>query len=125
MQDRTVLIVEDELSLQELYETILGEAGINTVRAMTGAEGVKLALEHEPDVILMDIELPDISGHAAVEQIRATDWGKTAKIIYLTNHSDAENVYRAVEQKSDEYIIKAHAENKEILNKVRSAMVAR
>ena len=124
MDTRVVLIVEDEAPLRELYTNLLEEHGISVITAETGQAGVTLALEQHPDVIVMDVMLPDISGHEAVAQIRRDNWGKTAKIIYLTNRSDAESVTEAVAHKSDEYIIKAHTDNQEFLNKVRSSMVA-
>jgi DNA-binding response OmpR family regulator len=124
MSDRKVLIVEDDRDLRQLYSTILKDAGIDTLLARTGAEGVDLALKEHPDVILMDVMLPDFSGHVAVEKIRLDSWGKDATVIFLTNRDDAESIFKAVKQGSDEYIIKAHTTNKELLNKVRSAMLS-
>lgn len=123
MEDRNVVIIEDDEALRELYSRILGDAGITVHAAATGNAGVALALEKHPDVILVDVMLPDISGHEAVKKIRLDDWGKKATVIYLTNRTDAESVFTAVEQGSDEYIIKAHVTNQELLNKIRSAMM--
>jgi len=124
MTNRKVLIVEDDMALQDLYSTILSEASINVISASTGKEGVRLALEHHPDVILMDVMLPDITGHDAISEIRLDNWGKKATVIFLTNRSDAESVFKAVKEGSDEYIIKSHISNKELVNKVRAAMLA-
>lgn len=124
MEQRNVLIIEDDEVLRELYSKIIIGADIKVLQASTGQEGVALALEHHPDVILADVMLPDISGHKAIQQIRLDDWGKNANVIFLTNRTDAESVVQAVEENSNEYIVKAHADNKEILNKVRSAMLS-
>jgi DNA-binding response OmpR family regulator len=124
MEERLVLLVEDDESLRELYVKILEDAGIKTMVTSSGHEAVSLALEHHPDVIVMDVMLPDISGHDAVEKIRFDSWGKKAKVVYLTNRSDAESVSEAVSHGSDEYIIKAHVSNQEFLNTVRSTMVS-
>lgn len=124
MKQRKVLIIEDDEFLRELYSKILTGADIGALEASTGKEGVTLALKHHPDVILADVMLPDISGHDAVQQIRLDTWGKNAKVIFLTNRTDAESITKAVKEGSDEYIIKAHTDNKELLNKVRSAMLA-
>jgi DNA-binding response OmpR family regulator len=123
MNDRKVLIVEDDANLRDLYSRVLNSANIDTVLASKGMEGLGLALEHKPDVILMDVMLPDISGHDVVKKIRLDPWGKNATIIFLTNRSDAESIFIAVKQGGDEYIIKSHVSNKELLNKVRSSMV--
>ncbi len=117
-----MLLVEDDESIRELYQSALTAAGINTLTAPDGSQGVALALLHKPVVILMDITLPVMDGHEAVRKIREDDWGKTAKIIYLTNHSEPEHVVNAFAEKPEEYIIKANADIKEVVNAVRTAM---
>ncbi len=67
----TILIVEDNEKNMKLVRDILRHHGHNTLEAATGAEGVRLALEERPDLILMDIQLPDIDGIAALGLIRA------------------------------------------------------
>lgn len=124
MDTRQVLIVEDDEALQDLFGKVISDAGITVLQATTGQAGIDLALERHPDVILMDVMLPDLSGHDAVKKIRLDNWGKDATVIFLTNRSDAESIATAVAQGSDEYIIKAHITPKELLNKVRSAMVS-
>ncbi|MCA9360590.1 response regulator transcription factor [Candidatus Nomurabacteria bacterium] len=122
MTDRKVLIIEDDEALRNLYSTILENADIKVLSASRGKEGVDMALKHHPDVILMDVMLPDFSGHDAMKKIRLDSWGKKATVIFLTNRSDAESIVNAVEKGSEEYIIKSHVSNKELLNKVRSVM---
>lgn len=118
-----MLIIEDDVDLLDLYSKVMRDAGITVHQAKNGTEGISLALQHKPDVILADVMLPDLSGHEVVKKIRLDSWGRNATVIYLTNRSDAESVVTAIEQGSDEYIIKAHITPKELLNKVRSAMV--
>lgn len=124
MSNVTVLIVEDDESLRELYADAFSLAGIQVLTAEDGAKGVSLALKHHPDAILMDIMMPVMDGHTAVTKIREDVWGKNAVIIFLTNMSDAENVVHAVEKGSSEYIIKSNVPPKEIVNQVRMAMRA-
>lgn len=122
MSTATVLIVEDDTDIRELYALAFETAGLIVLQAKNGAEGVALALEKHPDAVLMDIMMPDMSGHAAVNEIRKDSWGKTAKVVYLTNMTDAENVVHAVERGSEEYIIKANVTPKEVVNHVRMVM---
>jgi two-component system, OmpR family, alkaline phosphatase synthesis response regulator PhoP len=124
MTNTTVLIVEDDENILDLYATAFTQAGIEVLKAKNGLEGVELALKHHPDAILMDIMMPVMHGHKAVEKIRLDSWGKNAKIIFLTNMSDAENVFLAVEQGSEEYIIKSNTPVKEVVNQTRTAMRA-
>ncbi len=122
MSTATVLIVEDDTDIRELYALAFKTAGLIVLQAKDGTEGVALALQKHPDAILMDIMMPGMGGHAAVNEIRKDPWGKTAKVVYLTNLTDAENVVHAVERGSEEYIIKANVTPKEVVNQVRMVM---
>jgi len=74
----TVLIVEDNDKNMKLARDVLQARGYQTLEAVTGEEGVKLAREKAPDLVLMDIQLPGINGIEAFKQIRADP--RTAKI---------------------------------------------
>ena len=66
-----ILIVEDNEKNMKLVRDVLQFKGYQTIEAMTGNEGVRLAKERKPDLVLMDIQLPDIDGITALGQIRA------------------------------------------------------
>jgi two-component system cell cycle response regulator DivK len=68
---KTILIVEDNEKNMKLARDILRAKGYATLEAVNGLEGVQLALQHKPDLVLMDIQLPDINGIEAFERIRA------------------------------------------------------
>ena len=74
----TVLIVEDNEKNMKLARDVLQAKGYNTLEAETGEEGVRLAKEKVPDLVLMDIQLPGINGIEAFKQLRADP--KTARI---------------------------------------------
>ncbi len=65
-----VLIVEDNDKNMKLVRDILQHKGYTTLEAVTGGDGVRMAIEHRPDLILMDIQLPDINGIRALQLIR-------------------------------------------------------
>ena len=67
---KSILIVEDNEKNMKLVRDILQHKGHTTIEATTGGDGVRLALERRPDLILMDIQLPDIDGIAALREIR-------------------------------------------------------
>ena len=66
-----ILIVEDNEKNMKLARDVLQAKGYQTLEAMNGEDGVRLALEHKPDMVLMDIQLPDINGIEAFTRIRA------------------------------------------------------
>ena len=66
----TILIVEDNERNMKLVRDILRHNGYQTLEASTGADGVRIAIESRPDLVLMDIQLPDIDGITALREIR-------------------------------------------------------
>ena len=74
----TVLVVDDNARTRKLARAVLDAAGFDTLGAATGQEGVALAAEHEPDLILLDLRLPDLHGVEVVRQLR--DGERTARI---------------------------------------------
>ena len=67
----TVLIVEDNEKNMKLARDILRAKGYDTLEAVNGLDGVRMALQHKPDLVLMDIQLPDINGIEAFARLRA------------------------------------------------------
>ena len=80
----TVLIVEDNDKNMKLARDVLQAKGYNTLEAVTGEDGVRLAKEKKPDLVLMDIQLPGINGIEAFKQIRADPRTKAIPIVALT-----------------------------------------
>ena len=80
----TVLIVEDNDKNMKLARDVLQAKGYQTLEAITGEEGVKLARERKPDLVLMDIQLPGINGIGAFRQIRADANTRRIPVVALT-----------------------------------------
>jgi two-component system cell cycle response regulator DivK len=76
-----VLVVEDNEKNMKLFRDVLLAAGYRTLEATTGEEAVAVAAEHSPDLVLMDIQLPDIDGIEALGRLRAD--GRTASLPVL------------------------------------------
>lgn len=82
----TILIVEDNEKNMKLARDILRAKGYDTLEAVNGLDGVKLALEHKPDLVLMDIQLPDINGIEAFERIRGhADMAKVPVVAFTAS----------------------------------------
>jgi two-component system cell cycle response regulator DivK len=80
-----VLIVDDNAKNVKLTRDVLRHAGFRTLEAPTAAAGVSLAAEHVPDVILMDIRLPDLDGTEALRRIRDVEAAAAIPIVALTS----------------------------------------
>lgn len=86
---KTVLIIEDNDNNMELISFILEASGYKTRRAETGLLGKKLALEIKPDLVILDIQLPDIDGTMVLEGIRKVDVNHEIPIIAMTSFAMA------------------------------------
>ena len=82
-----VLIIEDNDKNLKLTRDLLHFSGLRTIEAASAEEGVPLAIEHRPDVILLDIQLPGIDGIAAVAQFRSTPETANIPVIALTAYA--------------------------------------
>jgi two-component system cell cycle response regulator DivK len=81
MAGERILVVEDNEMNMKLFRDILVATGYRTIEAATGGRAIELAAEHAPDLVLMDIQLPDLDGVQALERLRADE--RTAAIPVL------------------------------------------
>lgn len=87
MSTQTALIIEDNPNNMELITFILEAHGYQTLRAMTGGEGISMALSGKPDFVLLDIQLPDMDGAEVLKAVRATEAGRNMPIIAVTSYA--------------------------------------
>lgn len=116
------LIIEDDQPIRELYEFKLKLAGHDVRTAADGAKGLSLAQQFRPDLILLDIRMPNMSGDQMLEKLRATDWGQNIRVIILTNisKSEAPSVLRFLNV--DRYVVKAHHTPQQVLDMVNEVL---
>lgn len=115
---KTVLIVEDEPAYQHTLAQKLGMEGFDVITASDGEEGLATALAKHPDLILLDIQMPKMDGIEMAKKLRADEWGKSAKIIILTNVSDEDKVAKAMETEVFEYVVKTDIKIEHLIEKV-------
>ena len=84
MTNAKILVVEDNEKNMKLFRDVLAATGYRTLEATTGGQAVDLATEHLPDLVLMDIQLPDIDGVEALARLRADDRTASLPIVALT-----------------------------------------
>ena len=84
MTGEQVLIAEDNQKNMKLFRDVLLAKGYRTLEATTGGEAVELAAEHEPDLVLMDIQLPDLDGVQALGRLRADERTAGIPVLALT-----------------------------------------
>jgi CheY-like chemotaxis protein len=114
-----ILIVEDNEMNQEILETRLGFRGYETLVANNGADGVTLAQQEKPSIILMDMSLPILDGWEATRRLKADPETAVIPIIALTAHALAEDLERCLEAGCDSYETKPVNFNK-LLQKIQT-----
>jgi two-component system cell cycle response regulator DivK len=85
MAEELILIVDDNGQNRKLARDVLQFAGFRTLEADGGSEGVSLALEHRPDLVLMDIRMPDMNGTEALRRLRDDERTARIPIVALTS----------------------------------------
>lgn len=103
-----VVVVEDDNDLLFLYRHKLEREGFTVVCAKNGAEGLQIAEEHLPDIILLDLLMPVMSGPEMLARLRSTEWGSGIRVIVLTNISKDEAPPALRLLNVDRYVVKAH-----------------
>ncbi len=116
----TLLIVEDDKFLRDLETQKLSKEQMTIYTAMDGEEGVALATEHKPDIILLDILLPGIDGFEVLSRIRQNpDLAKTL-VIMLSNFGQRDDIEKARALGAEKFLIKANYTLDEIVEEVRT-----
>lgn len=113
-----ILIIDDEVQIRKLLEITLNSNDYNTVLAATAKEGVTMAVVHPPDLIVLDLGLPDEDGQNVLKKLR--EWYLGA-IIVLSVRSSEEDIVRALDNGANDYLTKPFRTG-ELLARIRTAL---
>ena len=93
---KMILIVEDEKALRDALSNALSVAGLEVLQAENGTQGLSIAVSSQPDLIITDITMPQMSGFQMMLNIReGSEWGKRVPVMYLTNRTIGNEEERA------------------------------
>ncbi len=118
MLKETILIIEDEPQIRRLLAITLESNDYKVLQASTGKEGILLAANHSPDLILLDIGLPDMSGHEVLKELRL--WFNKS-IIMLSVQNSENDIVSALDNGATDYLSKPFR-SAELLARIRSAI---
>jgi CheY-like chemotaxis protein len=102
----TVLCVDDNPMSRYLVTAVIEHAGFQVLAAVDGEEGIEIALAQHPDLVLMDIELPGISGIDATKRLKAMAETSGIPVIALSGHEDRERIAEAMSAGCAGYVVK-------------------
>lgn len=115
----TILLIEDEEMLANMYETKFQAAGYDIHKALDGDTGLKLAFEHDPDLILLDVIMPKLDGFSVLKQLRENPKTKNTPVLLLTNLGQDEDVSKGKKLGATGYLVKANMTPAEVVDKIK------
>ena len=117
--DTRLLVVEDEPNILELLSASLRYAGFNVVTAAAGIEAVQAAQRHRPDLIVLDVMLPDMDGFNVVRRLRSG--GARMPVVFLTARDATEDKIRGLTLGGDNYVTKPFS-LEEVIARIRAVL---
>ncbi|MDR3558382.1 MAG: response regulator [Candidatus Pacebacteria bacterium] len=124
MNLKKILIIEDERSLREALVDVLRINNFLPLSAKNGKEGLILALKEHPELILLDLILPEMDGMAALKMIRSDSWGRRIPVIIMTNLSETSERSKADSKAHTEtyYLIKSDWKLHDVVKKIEDIL---
>ncbi len=119
-----VLVIEDVSALRQALAKKLSREGFAVLEAGDGLEGLEMALQHQPDLLLLDILMPKMDGLTVYKKLQQDSWGITVPVIILTNLVDEDYINDSLETGSGsyEYLVKSDWKLEDIVKKVREKL---
>lgn len=123
-ENKTILIVEDEQDLREALADKLTREAFTVLTAKNGKVGLDSALLKHPDLILLDIVMPEMDGMTVLKKLREDVWGKTVPVILLTNLSATEEniIEEMVKYAPSHYLVKSDWKISDVVEKIRETL---
>ena len=103
MNNAQILIIDDEAQIRKLLQITLQSNDYSVAQATTAKEGLITAANHPPDLILLDLGLPDEDGHVVLKKLR--DW-YTQPIIIISVQNNEEDIVKALDNEANDYLVK-------------------
>lgn len=119
-----VAIIEDDIAISQMYRIKFEAEEYEVETAENGKLGLALCEEMQPDIVLLDIMMPEMTGDEMLEQMRATEWGKDIKVIVLTNMGESEVPDKIKELNVDTFILKANMTPRQVAELVKEKLAS-
>lgn len=117
-----IAIIEDDPVINQMYRMKFEADGFDVEMASDGARGVAMVETFMPDIILLDLQMPHMTGAEALAKIRASDWGKDIPVLILTNLGEEEAPRELKKLNVSHYIVKAQLTPKQVVSRVKETL---
>jgi len=115
-----ILLIEDEKEVAELYKLKLTLDGYEVITAENGQEGLDKANSYRPELIFLDIKMPEMDGFEVLKKLRATARTKDIPVVILSNFDEQDLIEKGLTLGANEYLIKSQFTPEDISNKIKS-----
>lgn len=119
---KTILAIDDDELLLGSVVQVLEQAGYTVVQAKNGKEGLEMALQHHPDLILTDNLMPILNGVDMIAGLRNDAWGKKVPVIIMTNMYTADMLNQSLQAGATDYVMKSDISLEKIVELVKSRL---
>lgn len=119
---KNILIVEDDQFFRDLLKKKLSSLGYNIIEAPNGEKGIELAKEKKPDLIILDLLLPNIDGFEVLSKVRTNSETSSTPVIIVSNLGQQEDVERGLKLGATDYLIKSQFDIESITSKIRNIL---
>lgn len=119
---KSILLIEDDPFLIDIYSTKFKEAGFRVVVAVDGKEALRKTKEDRPDLLLLDIVLPNIDGWEFLKKIKKDDELSNLKVVILSNLGHKEEVEKGLKLGAVKYLIKAYYTPSEVVKEIKKIL---
>ncbi len=117
-----IAIIEDDQAISQMYRIKFEAEGYQVETAENGVLGLQLAESMKPDIILLDLMMPEMTGDEALVRMRATTWGKNIKVVILTNMGEQEVPPVIKTLNVSAFIVKADMTPRQVAELVKSLL---
>ncbi len=117
-----IAIIEDDQTISQMYRLKFEADGFEVQLADNGKRGVALVKDFSPDIILLDLQMPEMGGDEALAEIRKHDWGKDLPVIILTNMGQEESPKILSSLNVSSYIVKADFTPSQVVGRVKETL---
>ena len=117
-----IAIIEDDQAISQMYRFKFEAEGYKVETAGNGKLGLELAEKFKPDIILLDLMMPEMNGDEMLEKMRATDWGKSIKVVVLTNKGEQEIPEKVRQLNVQAVILKADMTPRQVAELVKNQL---
>ncbi len=119
---KNILIIEDDDFFRELIRKKLLSENFNVLEAVDGESGIKLVSEKKPDLIILDLLLPNMDGFEVLSKIKSNTDLSSIPVIILSNLGQQEDIERGLKLGADDYLVKSQFDIDQVTDKIKTTL---